>query len=181
MAGSRVGRTLTHCVVAGILLALGLATGGCRSAECALERLPNRGRAVEPSDLAAIVTHAAKHECYDTLYDLLSDRTRAKYSRTELRWGFPWMRLPDDLGGGYVIDALKHGKYEADFPNKANPNERFAIYRYPPDTPKERLIRVLLTQEHPEGRCRLVTPLEWRIGLLDQAERGIDWAADRPK
>jgi hypothetical protein len=145
-------------VVSFLLLA---ALAGCGCAECCEERLPFRGHATAPDDLVKIVQYEARYECKSEMYDLLSARTRDKYSRLEWRLGVSSIRVPDyDYR---VIDVAEKGTYIEFLGNPQNPDEGFAYYDYQEPPKRKMKLKLLLLREG--------TPAEWRIAMLDQNER----------
>ncbi len=140
-------------------LVLALALAGCGCSDCDPERLPNRGEAATPEDLVKIVQHEAKFECWSEMYDLLSVRTREKYSRLEWRLGVSSIRVPPfDYR---VIDVAEKGTYSDTLPNPTNEREGFAYYDYQEPPKKKMKLKLLVLKE---GAW-------WRVGMLDQQER----------
>lgn len=142
-------------------LLLLVVAAGCGCGECCEERLPNRGHATASEDLVRIVQHEAKNECWSEMYDLLSNRTRDKYSRLEWRLGVSSIRVPDyDYR---VIDVAEKGTYIEFLANPTNDFEGFAYYDYQEPPKKKMKLKLLLLREG--------TPGEWRIAMVDQQER----------
>lgn len=136
-----------------------LVAAGCGCGECCDERLPNGGRATAPSDLVQIVQHESKNECWSEMYDLLSARTRDKYSRLEWRLGVSSIRVPDyDYK---VIDVAEKGTYSDTLMNPTNESEGFAYYDYQEPRKKRMRLKLLLLKEG----------ASWRIAMVDQNER----------
>ena len=139
-----------------------------------MDRLPNRGHATEPAELAGIVQHEAKYECWSQLYDLLSEKTRDKYSRLEWRLAVSSIKVPDyDYR---VVDVAEKGAYLDFLGNPADENEGFAYYDYEEPGKKKLKLKLLLLKQG--------GPPEWRIAMLDQDERvragdGRYWWFDR--
>jgi hypothetical protein len=162
----------THRTLGLLVFFAALALAGCSCGECSEDRLPNRGKAATEKDLVEIVQHAARNECWSEMYDLLSARTREKYSRLDWRLGVSSIRVPDyDYR---VIDVAEKGKYSDTLPNPTNENEGFAYYDYQEPSKKKMKLKLLLLKEG----------AHWRIGMVDQNERiergdGRYWWFDR--
>jgi len=153
-----VGDLVAARALLGFLLLL---VAGCTCAECDEDHLPKRGHATTPEDLVSIVQHEAKYECWSQLYDLLSEKTREKYSRLEWRLGVSSITVP---GYDYrVVDVAEKGHYIATIPSPADPGEGMAYYDY--EEPPKKVLRLKLLV------LKQGTPAEWRIAMVDQDER----------
>ena len=76
------------------LLALLVAlVAGCSSV-CDKEHLPNAGDVSTPEHTVALLQYGCRMECWSTLYDLMSEKTRDKYSYLKFRVGFPEIKAP---------------------------------------------------------------------------------------
>jgi hypothetical protein len=134
---------------------------GCGCAECDEERIPHRGHAATPEDLVQVVQHEAHYDCASEMYDLLSAKTREKYSRLEWRLGVSSIRVPDyDYK---VVDVAEKGTFVAFLPNPLDANEGFAYYDYQEPGKKKMKLKLLLLLQG--------TPAEWKIAMLDQNDR----------
>lgn len=146
-----------------------LAAAGCCPIECEPEGLPHRGHATTTDELAEIVRHEAKFECWSALYDLLSQKTRDKHGRTEWRLFASSIRIPAPYDYR-VVDVVEKGIYVASLPDPRNPDEAIAIYDYQEPGKRKLAAHVLLRRELPEGDRDKSVP-EWRIALEDQVAR----------
>jgi hypothetical protein len=140
---------------------------GCCSAECDPERLPYRGHATTPEELAVIVQHEAHNECWSPLYDSLSKKTRDKHGRTAWRLAASSLTIPEPYDYK-VVDVIEKGTFVAALPSPDNPDEALAVYDYQEPGKKQLSAHILLRREPGE---ELGSPKEWRIALEDQQER----------
>lgn len=167
-------RAKTRALISSISVVAVVVAAGCGCAECDEDHLPNKGHAATPDDLVRLVQHEAKFECWSAMYDLLSAKTREKYSRLEWRLAVSSIKVPDyDYK---VVDVAEKGSYGEFLSNPLNENEGFAYYDYQEPPKKKMKLKLLLLKEG--------TPAEWRIGMLDQDERiragdGRYWWFDR--
>ena len=67
---------------------------GCGCGDCCEDKLPNRGHATTAADLAQVVQHEARFECWSQMYDLFSARTREKHARLSFRIGISSITVP---------------------------------------------------------------------------------------
>jgi hypothetical protein len=142
-----------------------LLLAGCTCAECDLEKIPHKNVASTPGELAEIVQYEAKYDCRSELYDLLSARTRDKYSRTEWRIGVGTIKLPPPYDYK-VVDVAEKGTFDGAIIDPENPNEGFAYYFYEEPGKKKLRLKLLILREPGES-----TAPAWRLALVDQQDR----------
>ena len=92
-----------------LVLAVSL-TACCTSEACLPENLPHQGVAKTSEELAHIVRHAVSHECWSTLYDYLSARTRAEHSYIKIRPFIASQRVEEPYGY-LLLDILAKGEF----------------------------------------------------------------------
>lgn len=141
-----------------------LLLGGC-STVCDRDRLPGHGDASTPEKLCAIVQHACRHECWGTLYDFASERTRSEYSYVKFRVGFPDLKPPGheetvaQLVARTTSVLVAHSHLGEEF--------RLAYLTYLRDG-EEKDLNVLLVEEKGEdGRP------EWHVAVQEQVDRKV--------
>lgn len=141
------GPRRTGGVIAAALLAL---TAGCASVECAPERLPHRGVVRTTDELYELVRHLVRHECWERLYDCLSERTRDAHSYVKIRIGLKQVTVPEPYEYSF-LDVLRDGEYLGALPGPGG--RELALVRYQEPGRPELLAQVLVVSERDdEGR-----------------------------
>lgn len=145
------------------LFLLGLA--GCTSV-CDRERLPEQGHARTPEILARLVAYEATNECWSSLYDVLSAKTRDTYSRFEWRLGVKGIKVPPPYDYR-VVDVMERGHFDGFVGDPRDSREGFAYFNYDEPGKKPLRVKLLLRREPVEDSKEG----EWRVALLDQQAR----------
>ncbi len=78
-----------------VLLALTLLSAAACTTVCSRENLPNKGDVSTPEHAVELLQYGCRQSCWSELYDLMSEKTRAKYSYVKFRIGFPDIKPPD--------------------------------------------------------------------------------------
>jgi hypothetical protein len=142
------------------VLALVLLTAAC-STVCDKDKLPNGGDTSTPEHVAALLQYGCQNECWSLLYDLMSEKTRDKYSYVKFRIGFPDLKAPGhdtETVRGLVArtkDVLVSHSHLGD-------EYRLAYLTYQDGTESKDL-NVLLIQEG----------TEWHVALEEQVEKKV--------
>jgi hypothetical protein len=76
-----------------LAVVIAVALAGC-STVCDREFLPNAGDTSTPEHAVALLQYGCAKECWSLLYDLMSEKTRDKYSYIKFRVGFPRIKAP---------------------------------------------------------------------------------------
>lgn len=158
----------------------------CTPERCQPEALPFQGVASVESELFAIAQYAAREECNDTLYTLLSAASHDEIAEWE--WDFFWagIDIPDypyELG-----DVVRDGLYQASTEG-LKPGESFIYVEYEapaePDEPRQpNLFARILVVREPDPESDDPTP-KLKVGLIEQIKKieagdiGYYWDAAR--
>ncbi len=153
-----MNRALALIIIATLL-------AGCSSV-CDREKMPHAGDASTPENLARIVQYACRNECWSTLYDVVSAKTRDKYSYVEFRVGFPRLEAPGREGEkvaalvartGDVLVARSH----------LGPEFRLAYLTYKEGRDEKDLNVLLIEEKDDDGKP------EWHVALQEQVDRKV--------
>ena len=141
-------------------------TVGCAS-PCDRERRPFQGDLSVPEHAVAIAQYACRNECWGALYDLVSEKTKNKYSSIEFRLGFPDLKAP---GSQETVAALVAGA-QLDVVSRWHWGEgwRLAILTADRPTGKKELNVLLRLEPVEEGS----EDLEWHVALQEQVDRKV--------
>lgn len=140
------------------LLAL-LVVAGC-STVCDKEKLPAGGDVTTPEHTVAILQYGCRNECWSTLYDLMSEKTRDKYSYVTFRVGFPGLKPPDREETVHELVARTNEVLVSR--SHLGDNYRLAYLTYKQGGESKDL-NVLLIQEG----------AEWHVALEEQVEKKV--------
>lgn len=148
----------------GLLTALGLLlSAGCTSTMCEPEQLPSQGAPVTAEGLFDLVQYSAKHECWRTLYDAMSKRTRGEHAYIKLWAALRHIEVPEPWEYK-LVDVLEHGTFVAAAPLK--PGQELVIVSYQEPGKKELLAQILVVEEVEDGKSVR------RMALEEQRHQG---------
>jgi hypothetical protein len=144
--------------LASTLLVLSLAA--CTPEICERENLPAGGDPATVEQLFQVAQHAARNDCCDALYGLLSPRTREEHGETKFCLFWKSLDVPDPWNYK-VVDVVAKGTYLATMKDLEQRELMYVQYAEPgkPDL----VVQLLIVREG--GRPRL--------GLQDQQDQNI--------
>jgi hypothetical protein len=142
------------------LLAILLASLAACSSVCDREKMPFAGDTSTPEHTVSVLQYGCKNECWSALYDLMSEKTRDKYSYIKFRVGFPDLKAPGREETVRELVARTNDVLVAH--SHIGDNYRLAYLTYQEGGEKKDL-NVLLIQEG----------TEWHIALQEQVEKKV--------
>ena len=132
---------------------------GC-STVCDREFLPNKGDVSTPEHTCQLLQYGCQKECWSLLYDLMSEKTRDKYSYIKFRVGFPDLKAP---GREETVRELVARTGETLVAHShLGDNYRLAYLSYQ-EKGESKDLNVLLIQEG----------IEWHVALEEQVEKKV--------
>ena len=141
------------------LLALVVALAGCSSV-CDKEFLPHGGDTSTPEHTALILQYGCAKECWSLLYDLMSEKTRDKYSYVKFRLGFPDLKAP---GRDETVRELVARTNDVLVAHSHLGDEFRLAYLTYLDGGEKKDLNVLLIQEGDQ----------WHVALEEQVEKKV--------
>lgn len=140
------------------LLALTLAA--CTPEVCEVENLPSRGDPATTEELFHVAQYAAKNDCCESLYGLLSPRTRAEHGETKFCLFWESLDVPDPWNYK-VVDVVAKGQYLA---TMKDPDGRELMYvQYNEPGKPDLVVQLLIVREGDRPR----------LGLQDQQDQNV--------
>lgn len=134
--------------------------------------------AKEPPQAVANLRHYVKEECWDNVYDMLSQRTRDEYGRIFFKLGAPGAKIPQtDIEIAPLFNAT-NAEDDAFLENGDAGNEVFWYLQERAKSAEQRchFFQILMVREKVEtddGDQKL-----WRLAVQDQADRKINFCAE---
>lgn len=137
----------------------------CTPERCQPAALPFQGVATVASEMFVLAQFAARQECDDTLYDLLSNATRDELSQ----FGWGWIQDQEIEPYPYRFeDVLRGAEYVATLPG-LEPNQEFLYVEYEEPGKPNLFVQILIVNEvDPEIEGDTVRP---KVGLFEQIKR----------
>jgi len=142
-----------------IVLLLVAVLSAC-STICDKENLPNAGDTSTPEHTVALLQYGCQRECWSLLYDLMSEKTRDKYSYVKFRIGFPDLKA---AGRDETVRALVAATNEVLVAHSHLGDEYRLAYLTYVDQGESKDLNVLLVQEG----------TEWHVALQEQVEKKV--------
>lgn len=93
-----------------LALLLALSFGACTPEVCEVENLPFLGQPSTPEELFKLAQYAARNDCCDSLYDMLSERTKDEHSRTKFCLFWASLEIPEPFDYK-IVDVVGKGEY----------------------------------------------------------------------
>lgn len=149
--------------------ALALALAACTPEVCEVENLPFHGQPQTPEQLFQLVQYAARNECCESMYDALSQRTKAEHSQTKFCLFWESLDLPEPYEEYSVAEVVRGGELLAVLPDAQGRKFMFVHYQEPG---KPALDAQLLLVDEQDERGGTVP----RLGLQDQVDKSLPFA-----
>jgi hypothetical protein len=130
------------------------------STVCDKENLPFAGDTSTPEHAVAVMQYGCRMECWSLLYDLMSEKTRDKYSYLKFRVGFPDLKAP---GRDETVRELVARTGEV-LVSQSHLGDEFRLaYLTYTEKGESKDLNVLLIKEG----------TEWHIALEEQVEKKV--------
>lgn len=148
---------------------LALLLAACTPEVCEVENLPFRGEPQTPEQLFQLAQYAARNDCCGSMYDSLSQRTKAEHSETKFCLFWESLDLPEPYEEYSVAEVVRGGEFLAVLPDTQGRRFMFVHYQEPG---KAALDAQLLLVDEKDERGNTVP----KLGLQDQVDQSLPFA-----